>query len=199
MKGFIKSTLMALVALGLGFSMSGCGGGGVSPEQQAAVDKKQTMIVQRNMWWGHGRWPGMKVVYTTNYKMGPMIPVNAKVTFEAINKNQVSFRYNGNLIILRNMPKHSNTNMSQMLDRYFGTQKVDLSKFTKMEQDNIKKGNVAVGMSKAAVLVARGYPPSHNTPSLDADDWQYWKSQAGYVSDTIVVHFKNGKVSGFTD
>ena len=197
--GFLKNVAAAAVAVGLGFAISGCGGGSVSPAHQEAVAQKQTMTVQRNFWWGPGRWPGMKVSYTTNYKMGPMIPVNAKVTLEAINKNQVSFQYNGNLVILRNMPQHSNTTMDQMMDRYFGTKNVDLSKFTKLERDNIKKGTIAVGMSKDAVLIARGYPPSHKTPSLDADTWQYWKFQAGYTSDTILVHFKNGKVSGFTD
>jgi hypothetical protein len=195
----MKTLLVTLTGLVFAMGISGCGGNGVTPAMQEAITKKETMVVQRNMWWGPGRWPGMKVIYTTNYKMGPMIPVNAKVTLEAMNKNQVSFHYNGNLIILRNMPKHTNTDMGQMMARYFGTKSVDLSKFTQLERDNIKQGTLAVGMSKEAALIARGYPPSHKTPSLDADTWQYWKFQAGYTSDTILVHFKAGKISGFTD
>ena len=199
MRVMMKTLLVTLTGLVFAMGISGCGGNGVTPAMQEAITKKETMVVQRNMWWGPGRWPGMKVIYTTNYKMGPMIPVNAKVTLEAMNKNQVSFHYNGNLIILRNMPKHTNTDMGQMMARYFGTKSVDLSKFTQLERDNIKQGTLAVGMSKEAALIARGYPPSHKTPSLDADTWQYWKFQAGYTSDTILVHFKAGKISGFTD
>jgi len=199
MRALIKTLLVTLTGIGFAMGVSGCGGSSVTPAMQEAVAKKQTMIVQRNMWWGPGRWPGMKVVYTTNYQMGPIIPVNTEITLEAINKEQISFHNNGNLVILRNMPKHSNTNMEQMMNRYFGMKSVDLSKFTKLEKDNIKQGTLAVGMSKEAVLVARGYPPSHKTPSLDADTWQYWKFQAGYASDTILVHFKGNKVSSFTD
>ena len=200
MKSLIKNVLIVAIAAGLGFVFSGCGGSsGLTPAHQEAVAQKKTMIVQRNMWWGPGQWPGMKVVFTTNYKMGPMIPVNSEITLEAINRNQVSFHYNGNLVILRNMPKHSGTNMAQVMDRYFGTTKVDLSKFTKIEQEKIAQGEMAVGMSKEATLVARGYPPVHQTPSLQANDWKYWKFQAGYASDTIIVHFKDGKISGFTD
>lgn len=201
MKSVIKNSLIVAIAVGLGFGISGCGGAssGLTPAHTEAVAQKKTMTVQRNMWWGPGRWPGMKVAFTTNYKMGPMIPVNSKVTLEAINKNQVSFRYNDNLVILRNMPKHSRTNMAQMMDRYLGTQAVDLSKFTAAEQEKIKQGELAVGMSKEATLIARGYPPVHQTPSLEGNDWKYWKFQAGYTSDTIIVHFKDGKISGFTD
>lgn len=200
MRSLIKNALIVAIAAGLGFVISGCGGSsGLTPAHQEAVAQKKTMIVQRNMWWGPGQWPGMKVVYTTNYKMGPMIPVNSEITLEAINKNQVSFHYNGNLIVLRNMPKHSGTNMAQMMDRYFGTTKVDLSKFTKSEQEKIAQGEMAVGMSKEATLVARGYPPSHQTPSLQADVWKYWKMQAGFASDTVMVTFKDNKISSFTE
>ena len=32
-------------------------------------------------------------------------------------------------------------------------------------------------MSKAGVLVAIGYPPDHATPSLDANEWIYWRNK----------------------
>ena len=199
MKAYIKMLCVALAGVGFAIGIGGCGGSGVTPAMQEAVAKKETMIVQRNMWWAPGRWRGMKVIYTTNYKMGPIIPVNAEVILETINNNQVSFRYNGDLIILRNMPKHTNTTMEQMMKRYFGTQSVDLSHFTKLELENIMQGTLAVGMSKEAALIARGYPPSHKTPSLDADTWRYWNFKEGYTSETILVHFKKGRISGFTD
>lgn len=193
-----KWVMLAVFAALMTFGIGGCGGGaaaGLKPAQQEAVNAKKTFYTQRNMWFGPGKWPGMKVVYTTNYKMGPMIPVNSQVTMEASNKSQISFHWNGNLIILRNMPKHTKTTMAQMMERYFGTKKVDLSRFSKLERDSIKHGYVQTGISKEAVLIARGYPPSHETPDLKADNWKFWKTQSGYYSDTVMVHFEKGKVS----
>jgi len=45
---------------------------------------------------------------------------------------------------------------------------------TAKEIEAIKTGSLCVGMSKAAVVVAYGYPPEHVTPSLDNDVWTYW-------------------------
>ena len=58
------------------------------------------------------------------------------------------------------------------------------------EQKNIKNGTVAAGMRKDAVLAAYGYPPSHMTPSLEADTWHYWKDRYR----RMIVHFKGDKV-----
>jgi hypothetical protein len=38
-------------------------------------------------------------------------------------------------------------------------------------------------MTKEQVLMARGYPPAHETPSLDLDTWKYWSSR--FVTQTI--------------
>jgi hypothetical protein len=38
----------------------------------------------------------------------------------------------------------------------------------------IHDGRLLPGMSKREALMARGYPPAHHTPSIDADDWLYY-------------------------
>ncbi len=43
----------------------------------------------------------------------------------------------------------------------------------------IRAGKVALGMSKEQVLVAVGYPPMHQTPSLEALQWKYWHTSFG--------------------
>jgi len=50
-------------------------------------------------------------------------------------------------------------------------------------------------MSKDAVLVARGFPPAHETPSIRMDAWRYWKSG----NDTRVVRFDGDRVSAVVD
>ncbi|MDH5577038.1 MAG: hypothetical protein OEZ09_01140 [Betaproteobacteria bacterium] len=46
-------------------------------------------------------------------------------------------------------------------------------------RDAVRAGKVAVGMSKEQVLVAIGYPPMHQTPSLEAPQWKYWHTGFG--------------------
>jgi len=48
-----------------------------------------------------------------------------------------------------------------------------------------------VGMSKEGVVFAIGYPPPHETPRLEGDQWRYWKRRF----DSILVHFENGRVT----
>jgi hypothetical protein len=46
-------------------------------------------------------------------------------------------------------------------------------------RDAVRAGKVAIGMSKEQVLAALGYPPMHQTPSLDAPQWKYWHTGFG--------------------
>ena len=41
-------------------------------------------------------------------------------------------------------------------------------------QRAVRAGKVAIGMTQEQVIVSLGYPPAHETPSLDADRWKYW-------------------------
>ena len=38
----------------------------------------------------------------------------------------------------------------------------------------VRAGKVVIGMTQEQVIVSLGYPPAHETPSLDADRWKYW-------------------------
>jgi hypothetical protein len=46
-------------------------------------------------------------------------------------------------------------------------------------REAIESGRVAIGMTKAQVIVAVGYPPAHATSSLDAPTWKYWYDTHG--------------------
>ena len=188
-KQLILGGVIGLMGLGLG----GCGGASVSPEHAKQVEEHAQMYTQVAMF-AQG-----SSITTLNYTLGFPIPVNSVVFYEDVNSKQLAFTYNQKRYYLRNAPRYSQTNMDQMLDRYFAKSKVDLSKFTKKEQELIKKGKVDVGMSKEAVILAYGYPPVHATPTLDMDEWKYWKFQRGYAQDTLILHFKNNKLSSIED
>jgi hypothetical protein len=43
----------------------------------------------------------------------------------------------------------------------------------------VRAGKVTVGMTKAEVIMSLGYPPMHQTPSLDSPRWKYWHTGFG--------------------
>jgi hypothetical protein len=61
---------------------------------------------------------------------------------------------------------------------------------TAEEQQSVMAGEIAVGMSKTAVVMAYGYPPGHRTPSLKLDKWTYWENRF----KTRTVNFSDDKV-----
>jgi len=206
------SLVLALVVIGL----SGCGGAKLTPEVQKAFETNKEVYTQQNMYILVGKY-GHRYVDATNYAIGTLIPVNSKVAFKDINAKQFSFVYQGQTIILKNIPKYTGLNISQLADRYFNVNKVDVNKFTKTEKAVIAKPQGALipahvrrngpfgfsqtggygvfeikeGMSKAAVLVARGYPPIHATSSTEANTWKFWETRF----ETIFVNFENNKVT----
>ncbi len=58
-------------------------------------------------------------------------------------------------------------------------------------RDAVRAGKVAIGMSKEQVIVSLGYPPMHQTPSLDAPQWKYWHTGFGSF---LVVWDSAGRV-----
>jgi len=194
MNYIVKQVILGSVIGLMGMGISGCGGAGVTPAHQKQVEEHAQMTTQVGMFaQGSG-------INTLNYTLGFPVPVNSIVFYEDINSKQLAFSYNDKRYYLRNSPRYSKTNMDEMMDRYFATNKVDLSGFTEQEQTMIKKGKVEVGMSKEAVILALGYPPAHVTPDWKGmDEWKYWKFQRGYAQDTILYHFKDNKISSIQD
>lgn len=46
-------------------------------------------------------------------------------------------------------------------------------------REAVRAGKVAIGMNKEEVIVSLGYPPAHETPSLDKPQWKYWHTPFG--------------------
>ncbi len=128
---------------------------------------------------------------TTNYRRGLSIPVNTRVTLLEVTQKTIRVELPSHQeLLIENASKYSGDDIYQAFDKLFAAKRVDLSRFTKLERQHIKSGTVAKGMRKKAVLVAIGYPPKHQTPSLDMEQWTYWSSRF----NRFVVHFNNGKV-----
>jgi hypothetical protein len=46
-------------------------------------------------------------------------------------------------------------------------------------QEAVRSGKIRAGMTKEQVIVSLGYPPAHQTPSLDSPQWKYWFTRVG--------------------
>jgi hypothetical protein len=84
---------------------------------------------------------------------------------------------NGNLLFESTITEKSFENLTE--------------KFTTSEINAIRSGIVVRGMTRKAVIVSFGYPPEHQTPDMNSDNWYYWRNKWG----KLVVEFDaNGKV-----
>jgi hypothetical protein len=118
-------------------------------------------------------------IWSTNYQKGTMLPAGTEVRivkqsskfllFESV-ADQGRFK-------LSWVPKHHpGVSTSALLDRFLVSKNFEemTAGFTAEEIESIKAGEIAVGMSKDAVLIAAGYPPGTRTPSTAANSWFYW-------------------------
>jgi hypothetical protein len=134
---------------------------------------------------------------TTNYRKGTLVPVNTEVEFVKATKKRITVKipsYNAT-VDFENEEDYSGQKIDGIFKRTFARQPVSLDPFNDQEKSSIKKGAVEVGMSKDAVIKAMGYPPQHKTPTLEMDQWRYWKNRF----DTMLVIFEKGKVSAIQD
>jgi len=73
---------------------------------------------------------------------------------------------------------------------------VSIDTFAGVDKQGIQQGKALVGMTKAGVMTALGYPATHKTPSPDSDSWVFWTNRWG----TIRVDFdEQGLVSNIVD
>lgn len=161
----------------------------VSAQAQAAAESGD-VYTQVNLWVEQP-----KPIPSTNYHKGELIPVGSKVSVGAAGGDTISFTYKGQGQSITWMRKHTLVSLEQVKARTFGPANPLESKvFTdlpKEQQDAVKAGRVIVGMPKAAVLMAYGYPPEHKTPSREGNLWLYWRDRF----KTQSVSFTDDKVS----
>lgn len=137
-----------------------------------------------------------KKILSTNYHKGVMIPAGTEVEVISNSRKKIKFREkpSGIAFTVKLIKKFTNLNADEFFDRYFSKENVlsgsQYNSFSAMEKENIKAGTIKEDMSKEAVLMAYGYPPTHRTPSTSDNTWTYWKSRLGNFS----VQFKDNKV-----
>lgn len=157
----------------------------------AVVAEDNVFYTQHNIWLYKGK------SQTTNYAVDVLVPVNSKVKLDDEDGDELELvLLDGNVeFTVVNVEKHSKQSIETIKSRLLGSKPVELGQFSKLGQEGIKLGEVKPGMSKAEVLVARGYPPGVGTLNTDSDSWKYWQNKW----NTVLVQFQNGKVVSIKD
>ena len=134
---------------------------------------------------------------TTNYQRGAFVPVNTKVKILAFDEDEIILKLlkSDQEVAIVNVFKYSQASTKQIFKRMFSKKKTTLGKISKKMKKNIKWGIAKTGMSKKQVLIALGYPPGHQTPSTEMDQWRYWKNRF----NTMMLYFDDGKLSRIKD
>jgi len=200
-------TLISLLALTMLLLLGGCSG-----TQPAAVAKKP-YYTQVNMWYIDRSYvenvsdPTVSIsnskevlradhqIESTNFQRDVLIPINSEVEIVKMGRDAIFFRYDGKLIALVDVKKYSQITVQELFERTFKEHPVDLSAYPPEMQANIMAGKVVEGMNKEEMILTRGYPPAHRTPSLEKNDWQYWNGRF----NSRIYHFEDGKYTGYTD
>lgn len=149
----------------------------------AAPQEGQDYYTRYTLWYERGQH------LTTNFARGILLPINSKVTLVALKKKVIEVRTeSGEAIKLKWVKKHSIRGTDEIAAEFLGSQPVPLDRLSDDLANSIRNGEIRLGMTKEQVLMARGYPPTHETPSTDANRWRYWSSR--FVNRTLV--FEDG-------
>ncbi len=136
-------------------------------------------------------------IMSTNYHRGRLLPINTQVKIGTIRKSGITFTDDNNIAYtIQIVRKHTPSPLEEVFKNYFSESKISLIRFNAEERKNIEAGTIAAGMSKDAVIAAYGYPPVHMTPSLQGNQWKYWKDR---FRNFFVAFNKDGRVISIGD
>ena len=130
--------------------------------------------------------------YGTNYGVGSLVPVNTAVTVVSLKGDRLVLQVTatGQKITVENISKHTKKTGAEVASLLLSEKKTDLGALPKPLANAIAAGTLRRGMTREQVLLTRGYPPSHKTPSLEGDSWLFWRNR--FASDAVV--FRDGVV-----
>jgi hypothetical protein len=135
-------------------------------------------------------------LYSAHYVLGEVIPMCTPVVIGEWDYSEITFTVVKTQVKYTYYYHRSSTpeGLAANALNYFGLQceSAAVQQMSAVDKAGIKSGTIAVGMTKQAVIYAVGYPPVTRTPTIEADQWVYWRSK----SKLLIVTFEDGSVTG---
>jgi hypothetical protein len=130
---------------------------------------------------------------TTNYSRGSIVPINTPVRLISMAGSQLVLKRGdtGQDVKVKNEDKYTKKSIAEIASLMLAEEKTPLEKLPETVAAAVRSGEMRKGMTKELVLMTRGYPPAHETPSIDGDRWVYWSSR--FVKLTIL--FADGRLA----
>lgn len=149
-------------------------------KKDADIKAGKTYYLRHNLMYERDTWDA------TNYWRGSLLPINTKVAVGAIGKNSMLIKWDGGSLTIENS-KYTKKNMAALAKDMLASQPVPIEKFGEEMAQNISSGTMKKGMTREQIIMTRGHPPAHKTPSITAENakWTYWTSR--YATETLVI------------
>lgn len=140
--------------------------------------------------------PVKGLLYTVNYQLPSLMPRCTPVEIKKLSKKKMVFRHkeSGRDYTFAYHKRATPIPLNEYLSDFFVSKcsDDDITSLSDKDKEGIKMGRPLLGMTKEGVLFAMGRPPHHVNPSLDYNEWTYWKNK---FARTIVTFDESGKVS----
>ncbi len=194
----ITFTLLTLVFAGCAATTGGSSSASNSAPSSSsasssqAADKLTEQGVKPGIYYTKvGFWFEKNKNYATNYAKGAFVAPGTKVQVVDTDSDEIEItvpELGDTKVKMENVEKYTQVDIKGLFERTFSPTPIKISG---SHAKAIKSGNVEIGMTKNEVIMARGYPPKHETPTLKMDEWHYWKHRFGRT----FIYFKNDKVT----
>ncbi len=108
-----------------------------------------------------------------------IVPAGSEISIIKKSRKGFDFTYKGGATSIRFEchSKRMGMGTDEYIDLITSAEPVSFAKLSKLDKQGMQEGKASVGMTKAGVLAALGYPAAHKTPSLDAATWIYWTNR----------------------
>ena len=124
-----------------------------------------------------------------------VLPVCTPVQIAGVSGREIRFRDRTTGQAYRYLLHRSTRSpIEEHVNRYFGAQCPNVGAYSPIDQQGIAAGQILPGMSKEGVILAAGYPPEHQTPSLEGPTWTYWGDRSH-----VQVQFSGDIVAAVND
>lgn len=129
----------------------------------------------------------------TNYARGAIVPINTPVRIVSMRGKKIAIKRldTGDSLEIENVEKYTLKSLKELARLLFSAAPTPIEQLPDELAASIRNGDMRLGMTKEQVLMARGYPPAHETSSTESDRWVFWSSR--FVKHTVI--FTNGRLA----